>query len=315
MCGCAEWGFSLSKRHFSSVVSRDICSLWSCDKHWKYWKVPLLMIPCLDSFHVLHHKGFTFYMTSCFRNQTRPGYVHILYTNVIKLHGKAERKEWTDLQCMTHLFPVGHKPPVLPKIIATVNFCGYTNNMGKYKPNKCSMCDISDRKQWALGQTFIDSDRSISGIITPALYIPVELWVSSCLTFDSYCGTVVPLIGAVCAGSVALIFPLVIRPEPLDDQPDLVPWIPLHSYLPTCHTWLEWGVRETLVPGGHHSHLPSGGIVPKQKPLKVLRTWAFISWHSTGQGEREASDTVEGSSRDSNMTAQSMLEHWKRKTQ
>lgn len=90
------------------------------------------------------------------------------------MHGKAERKEWTDLQCMTHLIPVDQKPPVLPKIIATVNFCGYTNNMGKYKPNKCSVCDISDRKQWALGQTFVDSDRSISGIITAAFYIPVR---------------------------------------------------------------------------------------------------------------------------------------------
>lgn len=46
---------------------------------------------------------------------------------------------------MTHLITVDQKPPVLPKIIATVNMG--TNNMGKYKPNKCSVCDISDRKQ------------------------------------------------------------------------------------------------------------------------------------------------------------------------
>lgn len=136
-----------------------------------------------------------------------------------------------------------------------------------------------------------------------------------CITFDRHCGTVVSLVGAVCAGSVALVLPLVFSPEPLDHQPDLVPRVPLHPHLPVPHPGLERGVGEALVPGGHHSHLPPTRIIPVQEPLKFLRTWPIVPRHSAGQGEGEPCDAVEGSNGKSYVATHSILEHCERKVE
>lgn len=133
------------------------------------------------------------------------------------------------------------------------------------------------------------------------------------LTFDSHWATVVPLVGGVRARCVALVLPLVFGSEPLDHQPDLVPRVPLHPHLPALHPALVRGIWETLVPGGHHSHLPSSRIIPVQEPLKVLCTWTFVPWHSTGQGELEPCNAVEGSRGKCYVTTHSVLEHCERK--
>ena len=133
------------------------------------------------------------------------------------------------------------------------------------------------------------------------------------LTFDSHWAAVVPLVGGVRARCVALVLPLVFGSEPLDHQPDLVPRVPLHPHLSVPHPALVGGIWETLVSGGHHSHLPSSGIIPVQVPLKVLCTRAFIPWNSAGQGELEPCNAVEGSRGKCYVATHSVLEHCERK--
>lgn len=128
-------------------------------------------------------------------------------------------------------------------------------------------------------------------------------------TFDSHCGTVVSLVAAVCARCITLVLPLVFSPEPLDHQLDLVVRVPLHPHLPIHHPCLVRDIREALVSGRHNSQLPPKGIISVEEPFKFLRTWAFIRWHNTGQGEGEPCNTVQGSCWKRYITAHSQLKH------
>lgn len=145
----------------------------------------------------------------------------------------------------------------------------------------------------------------------PWLQIFISLHI--CCTFHSHDGAVVSLVGAVSAGCVTLVSPLVLRPEPLDDQPDLIVRVPLHPHLAVLHSGQKRGVREALVPGGHHSHLPPQGIVSVQKPLEVLRAGAFVPRDRAGQGEGEACDAVQGSDWNRYVPTLGKLKHWKKK--
>lgn len=132
------------------------------------------------------------------------------------------------------------------------------------------------------------------------------------LTFDRHGGAVVPLVGGVRAGRVAFILPLIIRSQPLDHQPDFVARVPLDPHLPALHPGLERGVREALVPGGHHSHLPPFGVVSDEEPLKVLRARAVVSGDGTGQGEGEPRHAVQRARGKEHVATQNALEPWGR---
>lgn len=132
-------------------------------------------------------------------------------------------------------------------------------------------------------------------------------WTHS--TFDGHFVAVVPSVGAVRAGSVALVLALVVGPELLDRQADPVPRVPLHPHLAIPHARLVGGVGEAVVPGGHHSDGPVAGFVLVQEPLKVLRPRALVLGHGAGQRQGEARHAEQRSGGEGHVATHGALEH------